>query len=213
MLSMRIHVNFYSGSNVFDCSMLNVVRVALPFRRSFQPCEKSTRKGRHAHISSWIEWIEKQRTSSERAFCTSHFNAISQFYRFTIIWVMSRARSRHCLRSQCIIVPCHATHIIFYYIVALSNGSHQLIFVYACCEIEARSFCSFCRVRPLHIVLNRLVSTVKLILFAATRVCALCTPFSLLFDLITKVNWRAKCRSDRARNPFGNRETTKDHGE
>lgn len=34
-------------------------------------------------------------------------------------------------------------------------------------------------------------------------------PVSLLFDLITKVNWRAECRSDHVRNSFGNRETPK----
>lgn len=31
----------------------------------------------------------------------------------------------------------------------------------------------------------------------------------VLFDLITKVNWRAECRSDHVRNSFGNRQTAK----
>lgn len=175
----------YSGSNVFDCSMLFHRTTAIWMFFSMwkhvkgASCPSSTETKPHTVTAPRTPFCAH--TKKHTVVVKEHFAhkcaAISQFLSFAIIWVMSHSRCAifETLAYKASVSLCHAMPfgIIFYYIVALSSASSRcecLGDVIVCACLVVAFCCSFVRSHARlfgrYISLNRLVSTVKLILFA-----------------------------------------------
>lgn len=107
-----------------------------PFRCSFR--WESMWKGRRAHHqmnqSTGTTATTTTAAAMKEHFAHTHTRCNLSILSFAIIWVMSHSRVRD-IAFEASVSLCHATHIIFYYSVALSSGSSlavDVLYALAC---------------------------------------------------------------------------------